>query len=124
MKSVLGKEVTHTGRECPPYLLGEVGLHLERVIELHGRAYPSIYFTSRQRAVMTRVYKGWTHSQIANDLKCSEGSVKAVIQQLFRKLGVKKRTQIVMCMASAKILLERQKRGLLMPVSRSSHASD
>jgi DNA-binding NarL/FixJ family response regulator len=123
MKSVLGKEVTHTGRECPPYLLGKVGLDLERAIEL-GRAYHSIYFTSRQRAVMTRVYEGWTNSQIANDLKCSEGSVKAVIQQLFRKLGVKKRTQIVMCMACAKTLLERQKRRLLMPVSRSSHPSD
>ncbi len=59
--------------------------------ELHG----SISFTPRQQAVLTRVSEGWTNQQIARHLKCSEGSVKAVIQELFKKLGVRKRAQIV-----------------------------
>jgi hypothetical protein len=41
------------------------------------------------------VSEGWTNQQIALHLKCSEGSVKAVLQELFSKLGVRKRAQIV-----------------------------
>jgi DNA-binding CsgD family transcriptional regulator len=59
--------------------------------ELHG----SVSFTPRQQEVLTRVSEGWTNQQIAHHLMCSEGSVKAVIQELFKKLGVRKRTHIV-----------------------------
>jgi DNA-binding NarL/FixJ family response regulator len=59
--------------------------------EPHG----SIAFTPKQQMVLTRVSEGWTNQQIAHHLKCSEGSVKAVIQELFKKLGVRKRAQIV-----------------------------
>jgi len=52
-------------------------------------------FTAREQAVLMRVSQGWTNQQIALHLKCSEGSVKAVLQQLFSKLGVRKRAQIV-----------------------------
>jgi two-component system, NarL family, nitrate/nitrite response regulator NarL len=55
----------------------------------------SISFTAKQQAVLTRVSEGWTNQQIAHHLKCSEGSVKAIIQQLFKKLGVRTRAQIV-----------------------------
>jgi len=55
----------------------------------------SISFTDKERAVLARVSSGWTNMQIARDLNCSEGSVKAIIQQLFGKLGVRKRAQIV-----------------------------
>ncbi len=54
-----------------------------------------ISFTEKERAVLTRVSRGWTNLEIARDLKCSEGSVKAILQQLFNKLGVRKRAQIV-----------------------------
>lgn len=54
-----------------------------------------ISFTEKQRAVLDRVSRGWTNLQIASDLNCSEGAVKATVQQLFRKLGVRKRAQIV-----------------------------
>ena len=57
--------------------------------------YGSISFTAKQQAVLTRVSEGWTNQQIALHLKCSEGSVKAVLQELFSKLGVRKRAQIV-----------------------------
>jgi DNA-binding NarL/FixJ family response regulator len=55
----------------------------------------SISFTIKEQAVLTRVSEGWTNQQIAHHLKCSEGSVKAILQQLFSKLGVRKRAQIV-----------------------------
>jgi DNA-binding NarL/FixJ family response regulator len=59
------------------------------------KSYGSISFTERQQAVLLRVSNGWTDKKIAVDLKCSVGSVKAVLQQLFNKLGVRKRAQIV-----------------------------
>jgi DNA-binding CsgD family transcriptional regulator len=55
----------------------------------------SILFTAKQQAVLTRVSEGWTNRQIARHLQCSEGSIKAVLQELFNKLGVRKRAQIV-----------------------------
>jgi len=57
--------------------------------------YRPLPFTAREQAVLMRVSEGWTNQQIAHHLKCSEGSVKAVLQQLFSKLGVRKRAQIV-----------------------------
>jgi DNA-binding CsgD family transcriptional regulator len=52
-------------------------------------------FTARQKTVLARVSEGWTNQQIARHLGCGEGTVKATLQQLFRKIGVRKRTQIV-----------------------------
>lgn len=66
----------------------QAGLKLN---ELHG----SRFFTAKEEAVLMRVSEGWTNQQIADYLKCSEGSVKAILQQLFTKLGVRKRAQIV-----------------------------
>jgi DNA-binding CsgD family transcriptional regulator len=54
-----------------------------------------ISLTGREEAVLVRVSAGWTNRQIANDLNCSVGAVKGIIQQLFGKLGVRKRAQIV-----------------------------
>jgi DNA-binding response OmpR family regulator len=59
-------------------------------------AAPStISFTDRQQAVLARVSDGWTNQQIAHNMKCTEAAVKAVVQELFRKLEVRKRAQIV-----------------------------
>ncbi len=55
----------------------------------------SISFSARQRDVLARVSEGWTNQQVARHLGCTEGAVKAILQQLFRKIGVRKRTQIV-----------------------------
>jgi DNA-binding CsgD family transcriptional regulator/DNA-binding winged helix-turn-helix (wHTH) protein len=51
--------------------------------------------TPRQKAVLSGVCKGWSNQEVAGYLKCSEGAVKAILQQLFEKIGVRKRTQIV-----------------------------
>jgi DNA-binding response OmpR family regulator len=55
----------------------------------------AISFTDRQRTVLVHVSKGWTNQQIADNLKCTEAAIKAVVQELFRKLDVRKRAQIV-----------------------------
>jgi DNA-binding CsgD family transcriptional regulator len=55
----------------------------------------SVSLTPRQRAVLTHVSEGWTNQQIGSHLNCSEGAVKAILQELFRKLKVRKRSQIV-----------------------------
>jgi DNA-binding CsgD family transcriptional regulator/DNA-binding winged helix-turn-helix (wHTH) protein len=54
-----------------------------------------IYFTDKQRTVLAHVSNGWTNLQIARDMKCTEAAIKAVVQELFRKLQVRKRGQIV-----------------------------
>jgi DNA-binding winged helix-turn-helix (wHTH) protein/DNA-binding CsgD family transcriptional regulator len=54
-----------------------------------------IYFTEKQRTVLAHVSNGWTNQQIAGDMKCTEAAIKGVVQELFRKLQVRKRTQIV-----------------------------
>jgi DNA-binding CsgD family transcriptional regulator len=53
--------------------------------------FASTPLTTRQRTVLKRVSDGWSSIEIARSLRCSEGSVKATLQQLFRKLGVRKR---------------------------------
>ena len=60
-----------------------------------GNQLHAVTFTPRQQAVLARVSEGWTNQEIAIHLKCTEGSVKAVLQELFRKLGVRRRAQIV-----------------------------
>lgn len=58
--------------------------------------------SARERAVLKGVFEGLTNKEIAAQLQISEGSVKAVMQQLFDKTGVRTRSQLV------RIALERQ----------------
>jgi DNA-binding NarL/FixJ family response regulator len=51
--------------------------------------------TERERAVLKGVFEGHTNKEIAAGLEISEGSVKAVMQQLFDKTGVRTRSQLV-----------------------------
>jgi len=55
----------------------------------------SPHLTPKQRAVVRWISEGWSNQEIGRELSCSEGSVKAILQQLFRKFGVRKRAQIV-----------------------------
>jgi DNA-binding CsgD family transcriptional regulator len=52
-------------------------------------------FTAKEQAVLEGVSNGRSNLEIARDLQCSLGSVKAAVQQLFSKLGVRKRAQVV-----------------------------
>ena len=52
-------------------------------------------FTSRERQVLRAVFAGQTNKEIAFRLGVSEPLVKAVLQQLFSKTGVRTRSQLV-----------------------------
>lgn len=51
--------------------------------------------TERQLEVLSGILEGLTNKEIAWNLKVSESSVKAVIQELFHKAGVRTRSQLV-----------------------------
>lgn len=70
-----------------------------QVVESH----PSRRFTTRERIVLSCVLEGLTNRKIAERIGVSTGSVKAAMQQLFSKTGVRTRSQLV------RIAIERYK---------------
>jgi two-component system nitrate/nitrite response regulator NarL len=52
-------------------------------------------FTERDRQVLRGVFEGLANKEIAERLQISESSVKASLQQLFNKTGVRTRSQLV-----------------------------
>lgn len=56
-------------------------------------AEPSL--TDRERSVLKGVFEGLANKEIASALQISESSVKAALQQLFEKTGVRTRSQLV-----------------------------
>jgi len=52
-------------------------------------------FSAREQAVLDEIFSGLTNKEIAARLNISEGYVKAVLQQLFAKTGVRTRSQLV-----------------------------
>ncbi len=59
------------------------------------RKIESAHFTDRERAVLRGVFEGLMNKEISDRLKISETSVKAALQQLFEKAGVRTRGQLV-----------------------------
>ena len=51
--------------------------------------------TDRARQVLQYVFEGLANKEIADRLQVSESSVKATLQQLFSKTGVRTRSQLV-----------------------------
>jgi DNA-binding NarL/FixJ family response regulator len=51
--------------------------------------------TKREQQVLAGVFEGLANKQIADRLQVSESSVKATLQQLFQKTGVRTRSQLV-----------------------------
>jgi DNA-binding NarL/FixJ family response regulator len=51
--------------------------------------------SARERSVLKAVFEGLTNKEIAANMQISESSVKAVLQQLFEKTGVRTRSQLV-----------------------------
>jgi two-component system, NarL family, nitrate/nitrite response regulator NarL len=52
-------------------------------------------FTPRERQILRGVFSGKSNKEMAHDLNMSESLVKAVLQQLFAKTGVRTRSQLV-----------------------------
>ncbi len=59
------------------------------------RRRPELHMSDRERAVLRGVFAGLANKEIAAKLHISEGYVKAVLQQLFAKTGVRTRAQLV-----------------------------
>jgi len=52
-------------------------------------------FTERERQVLSHVFEGLANKEIAERIGVTESSVKATLQQLFSKTGVRTRSQLV-----------------------------
>lgn len=52
-------------------------------------------FTERENQVLQGVFEGLSNKEIGARLRVSESSVKAALQQLFQKTGVRTRSQLV-----------------------------
>lgn len=63
-------------------------------------------FTERERRVLSYVFEGLANKEIAGRIGASESAIKATLQQLFGKTGVRTRSQLV------RIALERYKNDL------------
>lgn len=69
--------------------------------------------TSRQSQVLRGILDGLTNKEIAWKLNVSESSIKAVIQELFHKAGVRTRSQLV------RIAIEKHSVDWLKPEARN-----
>ncbi len=83
-------------------MLGEALLStaaLQRLLQAarqeEARRVPRLELSPRERAVLRGVFAGFANKEIAAELGISEGYVKAVLQQLFAKTGVRTRAQLV-----------------------------
>jgi len=81
-------------------LAGKVWFDRELLQEAVGGAEPrqepkAERFTERERQVLSHVFEGLANKEIAEQIGVSESSVKATLQQLFSKTGVRTRSQLV-----------------------------
>ena len=65
------------------------GVHQSRRAELRK------LLTEREQEVLRGIFEGLTNKEIAAQLDVSESAVKATLQQLFQKTGVRTRSQLV-----------------------------
>ena len=70
-------------------------------------AFRRVRFTDRDKQVLRGVFEGLANKEIAERIHVSESAVKASLQQLFSKTGVRTRSQLV------RIALEQFRRELL-----------
>ena len=63
--------------------------------EDHGPLQRRARLTERERRVLSFIFEGLANKQIGDRLQISESAVKACLQQLFAKTGVRTRSQLV-----------------------------
>src|SRR5215831_15701391 len=68
---------------------------MEKATAPQGPAGRPRSFTEREHQVLSLVFEGLSSKEIADRLHVSESSVKATLQQLFEKTGVRTRSQLV-----------------------------
>jgi DNA-binding NarL/FixJ family response regulator len=64
-------------------------------IRQHAREARQESLSTRERSVLHYVFEGLSNKEIGQQLGISEGSVKAALQQLFARTGVRTRSQLV-----------------------------
>ncbi len=64
-------------------------------VEASGASQKRVKLTERERQVLSSVFEGLANKEIADRLQISESAVKASLQQLFGKTGVRTRSQLV-----------------------------
>jgi DNA-binding NarL/FixJ family response regulator len=89
----------------------------QRVIQLLADRYPQYEvrlrgnLTDREQTVLAGVVDGFSNRKIGDQIGVSESSVKATLQQLFTKAGVRTRSQLVR-IAMEGLYSEKPKQGL------------
>ena len=89
------RKIAHGGVSLENKYLGSLFQSVDRSRPPRG---PKL--TERDRTVMRLILKGLTNREIAENLEVSEGAVKASLRQVFEKLSVRTRAQLV------KVILE------------------
>jgi two-component system nitrate/nitrite response regulator NarL len=74
---------------------GEMWWNEATLLAVAAAARDSAAFTERQRRVLALLLDGFSNKELAAQLGVSEASIKATIQELFRKSGVRTRSQLV-----------------------------
>jgi two-component system nitrate/nitrite response regulator NarL len=69
--------------------------YLQAIVAVAG-PQESIRFTERERSTLRYLLQGLANKEIATNLNISESAVKATLQQLFSKTGVRTRSQLVL----------------------------
>jgi len=82
----------HAGKECfePGYLRSVLA-----GVTVPQPEYRRKKLTERERKGLQHVFEGLANKEIADRMQLSESSVKATLQQLFAKTGVRTRSQLV-----------------------------
>jgi len=68
---------------------------MARAVPARGEQTPGAALTEREKRVLEGVCEGLTNRKIAHRMGVSEGTVKAALQALFGKMGVRKRSRLV-----------------------------
>lgn len=69
--------------------------YLQSLVETAGQPASRSRLTPREREVMSLLLEGLTNKEIGAELRVSESAVKASLQQMFAKSGVRTRSQLV-----------------------------
>jgi two-component system, NarL family, nitrate/nitrite response regulator NarL len=60
-----------------------------------GASKEKLKLTERERTILSLLLEGQSNKEIGNELRLSESAVKAALQQLFARTGVRTRSQLV-----------------------------
>lgn len=77
------------------YLSRAVATSVVEYIVGDGTKHPEPELSPREREVLQLVAQGWDNAQIALELEISEGTVKNHVTNLYNKIGVRSRAELV-----------------------------